>query len=73
LDIDYINKLLKNVAKSVQYKEKGQIFLVYSNSLERAIAITKEEDDLFKVITVYLHGDRKPKKNTKKVLTEECE
>ena len=73
LDIDYINKLLKNVAKSVQYKEKGQIFLVYSNSLERAIAITKEEDDLFKVITVYPQGDRKPKKNTKKVLTEECE
>lgn len=73
LDVNYINKLLKNVAKSVQYKEKGQIYLVYSNSLERAIAVTRMEYDLFKVLTVYPHGDRKPAKDTKKVLTEECE
>lgn len=73
LDIKYLNDVLKNIAKAIQFKEKGHIFLVYSNSFDRALAVTKVEDDQFKVLTVYPKGDRKPKKDTKKVLTEECE
>lgn len=70
LDKSYLDSFLTKVLKGVQHKEKDQLFLVYSNSLKRAIVVVKKSDDLFNVVTVYPEGEHVQSKNTKKMITE---
>ena len=66
----WLDELLIKMIKVLQYKQQGQMYLVYSVSMRRAMVVNRSDDDAFTVVTVYPAGDQKASANTKKVLIE---
>lgn len=73
MDKTWLDELLTKMIKVLQFKPKGQMYLVYSVSMKRAMVVNRSDDDSFTVVTVYPAGDQKASANTKKVLIEQLE
>ena len=69
----WLDELLIKMIKVLQYKQQGQMYLVYSVSMRRAMVVNRSDDDAFTVVTVYPAGDQKASANTKKVLIEQLQ
>lgn len=71
LDKSWLEELLIKMIKVLQFKPQGQMYLVYSVSMKRALVVNRSDDDSFSVVTVYPEGDQKASTGTKKVLIEQ--
>lgn len=73
LNKTWLDELLIKMIKVLQYKPQGQMYLVYSVSMKRAMVVNRSDEDAFTVVTVYPAGDQKASANTKKVLIEQLQ
>lgn len=72
LEKAWLEELLIKMIKVLQVKPKGQMYLVYSVSMKRAMVVNRKEDDSFTVVTVYPEGENaNGTATTKKVLIEQ--
>lgn len=73
MDKAWLDELLIKMIKVLQYKQQGQMYLVYSVSMKRAMVVNRSDDDAFTVVTIFPEGDQKASANTKKVLIEQLQ
>lgn len=71
LEKAWLEDLLTKMIKVLQIKPKGQMYLVYSVSMKRAMVVNRNDDDAFTVVTVYPEGENaNGTATTKKVFIE---